>query len=147
MQHRCWYLRQKILIPFVIHMHCKIIKSIQRMNLFFFPHRTFNRLIKRRVLIPMHYTFILPQAACIGITHMIRLIKPHTHRSKNIQHATICDTVALCEIVSLGIPVDGSRKIPPTKIPPTKIPPTKIPPTKIPPSENSTHVKFHPTID
>ena len=38
-------------------------------------------------------------------------------------------------------------KIPPTKIPPTKIPPTKIPPTKIPPSENSTHVKFHPTID
>ena len=28
-----------------------------------------------------------------------------------------------------------------------KIPPTKIPPTKIPPSENSTHVKFHPTID
>ena len=36
----------------------------------------------------------------------------------------------------------GSRKIPPTKIPPTKIPPTKIPP-----SENSTHVKFHPTID
>ena len=36
----------------------------------------------------------------------------------------------------------GSRKIPPTKNPPTKIPPTKIPP-----SENSTHVKFHPTID
>ena len=38
--------------------------------------------------------------------------------------------------------IGGSRKIPPTKIPPTKIPPTKIPP-----NENSTHVKFHPTID
>ena len=48
----------------------------------------------------------------------------------------------LCVMVKSLHRGPGSRKIPPTKIPPTKIPPTKIPP-----SENSTHVKFHPTID
>ena len=72
--------------------------------------------------------------------------------AKGLQPICRDQSVALNSVIKRLSAAFGSRKIPPTKIPPTKIPPTKIPPTKIPPtkippSENSTHVKFHPTID